>query len=832
MSKQIFCSLDLEGTGLDPAKDAITEVGATLFEVDPMGKIKFGKTFSCLVKPGIPIPPFIQELTGIRERDVADAPVWEDVLPKFKKFVGSHIIVGQNVGFDLGFLSARGLDFAQPFIDTKELAQIFLPEVGHYNLEYLLRYFGVEQKTQHRALADAQFTAELLGRIIGAFHQLSQDVQEKAAGLLAGAKLPYEKLFLPAKTGVLAPVAGRQETLFGAQATEKPQEVELAKDEPDYVLENFSKIAEGQYLVDLSAEGIGGADVRAVLAAWPGSDGVIFSSPNQNVFLENAEWAHHHGWKILDEPGNYFCEERFKILSNLANPSAGLRQFLIKLLIWRFRKPEGKFSELAMSGEEFFYRRLVGCEFGTCAVHEKNSRDGCELSQIHSALREGKKIFTHHAAWLAAAAAMQKFETGIFWDAEALEKAVQRESTRTHSLPGIRWGIKNLFDPESGTGILEKPGADLKKLFERTLNTLDLSFGLMSMALAEEPGFPQRVVNNEMRDGEVFEKIKNAALSFSGEFGELIGEVNKLELAPDAERVKLWLVKYLEEANVFIKEFFDSPRRDTVVWFDFFNRRLKLKSLKARKNIFAQERFRRLAITGLFGTTAVKEYFKRIFDLKDAAELDTAAKSRRTLEIYLPENNRGSRGASSLRLLSGILQKTSGRTLVVFNSQKAVEESYENFLGGSLKGRLFAERVTGHHWKNLESYTARKEAIWFLPARQFLEKLDSLPPTSLLVIVRIPYEVPGVQESFYDPDEVFAEFILPKTAVRLGQMVCRFTNSGETGGDKKIIFLDNRISLDYNEPLLDFLGSKYEVRISEYSPDEDPGFFGAKGNTG
>jgi DNA polymerase III epsilon subunit-like protein len=829
MSKQTFCVLDLEGTGLDPKKDAITEVGAALFEIGKNGEVKFGKTFSSLVKPEIPIPPFIQELTNIREADVKDAPVWETVRPQFKKFVGKHTIVGQNVNFDLSFLAARGLEFSQSFIDTKELAQIFLPEVGRYNLEYLLRYFGVEQKTQHRALADAQATAELLGQIIASFHKLPEKVQKAAAKLLSGSNLPYEKLFSPGKSGTLAASApGRQETLFDS---EKSSAKTALPKSPSELIKNFSGLAEGQYLADLAVEDFSEKNLAGVLSGWPGKGRTVFSAPSQSAFAQNSEHAQSMGWKILDEPANYFCRERFELLFHLPRPAAGLRQFLIKLLIWRHHRPQGKLSDLMLVGEEFFYRQLVCAEAEICSKHKNNSDGECELAQAQAELRAGGKIFTHHSAWLSAAAGVPAdLAHGIFWDAEALEKTIQRANTRTYSLPGIRWGVKNLFDPSDNSGVLGEISATQKKLFERTLNTLDLSFGLMSLALSEEQTFPQRVMDNEFRESEQFEKIKNAGQGFVAELDELLSVVEKIRLAPESEQVKVWLIKYLTQASSFIKEFFAPATPGTAAWFDFFNGRLKLKSLTLRPAAFAPEKFQSLIIAGLFGTAAVKAYFRRVFKLQDAADLDAGEKAKPALEMYLPENRGNARVGGSAKLLAGILRESAGRTLVLFNSQKALEESYETFLSEPFKPRLFAQRVTGHHWKNLESYSARDDAIWFIPSRQFLEKLDDLPPTAQLVVVRIPYETPGVQESFYDPDEVFPEFILPKTAANLGEMVGRFTNSGETGGDKKIIFLDPRISLDYNEPLLDFLSSKYELRISEYSAEDDPELFGAKGN--
>jgi hypothetical protein len=66
-----FTVLDLETTGLSPARDRITEIGA----VKVRGGDVLGE-FHCLVSPGQPIPPAVATLTGITDAVVALRPDW------------------------------------------------------------------------------------------------------------------------------------------------------------------------------------------------------------------------------------------------------------------------------------------------------------------------------------------------------------------------------------------------------------------------------------------------------------------------------------------------------------------------------------------------------------------------------------------------------------------------------------------------------------------------------------------------------------------------------------------------------------------------------------
>ena len=64
-----YVAIDLETTGLDPARDAIIEVGAVTFRGNDVIE-----EFTSLVNPLRDIPPFVSQLTGITDAMVADAP--------------------------------------------------------------------------------------------------------------------------------------------------------------------------------------------------------------------------------------------------------------------------------------------------------------------------------------------------------------------------------------------------------------------------------------------------------------------------------------------------------------------------------------------------------------------------------------------------------------------------------------------------------------------------------------------------------------------------------------------------------------------------------------
>jgi DNA polymerase III subunit epsilon len=168
-----FCVIDLETTGASPTTCGITEIAAARYE----GGECTG-TFTTLVNPGIPIPPQITYLTGITEAMVGPAPTIDSILPALIEFVGTDVIVGHNVRFDLGFLNAALTSrayapFANKVVDTLRLARRLLrDETPNCKLGTLAEAFNLPHRPTHRAMSDVLATADLLHFIF-----------ERAAGL-------------------------------------------------------------------------------------------------------------------------------------------------------------------------------------------------------------------------------------------------------------------------------------------------------------------------------------------------------------------------------------------------------------------------------------------------------------------------------------------------------------------------------------------------------------------------------------------------------------------------------------------------------------------------
>ena len=157
-----YVVFDLETTGFSVTYDRIIQIAAR--------KVLHGQvieTFDYFINPEMPIPAKITELTTITDDMVANAPLIEEILPKFLEFIDGAILVAQNASFDVGHIYAnmerlniKHKEF--PVIDTMQLARNFYhEELKFFNLKSLARYFKIQQEHHHLADDDTRVTTEI-----------------------------------------------------------------------------------------------------------------------------------------------------------------------------------------------------------------------------------------------------------------------------------------------------------------------------------------------------------------------------------------------------------------------------------------------------------------------------------------------------------------------------------------------------------------------------------------------------------------------------------------------------------------------------------------------
>jgi DNA polymerase-3 subunit epsilon/ATP-dependent DNA helicase DinG len=447
---RIFIALDLETTGLDPARDAIIEIGAVKFQDDQVID-----TFQTFINPGRAIPEFIQRLTGISPNQVKRAPPFSAVMDDLESFLEGHAIVGHNISFDLGFLAAHGLTLANPSHDTWDLASVFLPTTNEYSLKYLANLLGAEHTNPHRALDDAQATREvfvsLLRRaseldpgLLAHITQMSNRSRWAMASLLRG---------VGGKTG-----SGKAASAFGltglnleflstrlARPERRRFDAELAHlDEKKITslmdangpfsraftgyehrpeqLEMLSKVTQaiyqGRHLVVEGGTGVGKSMAyllpAAIFAASTGRR-VVISTNTINLQEQLLRKDIPAVIDVLESTGlvqegliqaalmkgrsNYLCLHRWGYLARSENPSVDDARLLGKTAVWLQDTTSGDRSEINLSGRDAFtWSKVSAGDRGWCP----GLRNGgpCFLRNAREKAEQAHIVVVNHALLL------------------------------------------------------------------------------------------------------------------------------------------------------------------------------------------------------------------------------------------------------------------------------------------------------------------------------------------------------------------------------------------------------------------------------------------------
>jgi len=439
-------SLDLETTGLDPSRDAIMEIGAVRFQGD-----RVEDEFKTLVNPGRPVPPFVTQLTGINDAMLAGAPRLSQVLGDLQAFVGDLPVLGHNVGFDLGFLQAKGLFAHNLPLDTYDLASVLLPSAARYGLGSLAGQLGVPVGTTHRALDDARTTRLVMLRLLDRLAELPNWLVDEIARFGADIDWGAGWFFDHALDNSLGeggpseqaasqfPGLTRPGAADGSlNPTDEPQALDVeslasvlepggpfASHFPAYEHRSqqvsmlravATALSEGRHLLVEAGTGTGKSMAYLVPAlTWAAENGrrVVISTNTINLqdqlLLKDVPDLS----QVLDRPfravalkgrGNYLCPRQLATLRRLGPRSADEMRVLAKILVWLVSGGTGDRGEINLlrSAEMMAWSRISaesdGCTMDTCLTEMGGI---CPFYKARHAAESAHVIIVNHALLLA-----------------------------------------------------------------------------------------------------------------------------------------------------------------------------------------------------------------------------------------------------------------------------------------------------------------------------------------------------------------------------------------------------------------------------------------------
>ncbi len=506
-----YVALDLETTGLNPEKDAIIEVGVVKYrDGQPV------EEFDTLINPGRPIPYEITLITGIRNEDVLGKPSFERIAVALERFVGSAVIVGHNISFDLGFLRAKGLFIENQGLDTWELASVLIPARPSYSLGSLAVHFGIPSPSQHRALNDAEVSGRLfeilcehagllpkgvLAEIVRLVHRSNWPLAEvfmdaaRAAGLnrVAASAPPLEQVVpscslfdawqcaepmtlndqsTPVDVEELAAMlqpGGVFADLFPTYE-HRPQQVQML----EAVAEAFNI---GHHLMVEAGTGTGKSVaylLPAIAHAAQNNDRVVISTntinlqdqlfrkdlPDLQRVLERA-WARSEPFRatLLKGRSNYLCTERFESLRSQTSLTNDELRGMVRILCWLTQTQTGDQAELSLplQSDRTVWGQVSaaseGCSLDRC---EREVHGRCYFYRARKAAEAAHVIVVNHALLMADAATQNRvlpeYHRLIVDEAHHLENAVTEQLSFRADRLSLGTWLSALFSPGSGVG--------------------------------------------------------------------------------------------------------------------------------------------------------------------------------------------------------------------------------------------------------------------------------------------------------------------------------------------------------------------------------------------
>ena len=270
----LYAVVDIETTGSFAAANGITEIAIVIHDGN-----KVLNYYQSLVNPRVPIPYFIQRLTGIDNNMVANAPAFEEIAAQVYELLQDKIFVAHNVNFDYSFVKYH-LQNSGFTLDTKKLCTVRLsrkvmPGLNGYSLGKLTQRLGITHGEHHRAGGDALATADLLAMII------EKDSQGVITSMLKGKNseqympphLPVEQLEeLPATPGVyyFYNVAGKPIYIGKAKNIRKRVRSHFSNNKTNRQKQDFlretHRITYKQCATELMAHILESAEIRRL---WP-----------------------------------------------------------------------------------------------------------------------------------------------------------------------------------------------------------------------------------------------------------------------------------------------------------------------------------------------------------------------------------------------------------------------------------------------------------------------------------------------------------------------------------------------------------------------------------
>ena len=621
-----YVALDLETTGLDPARDRVIEVGAVAFTPDrTLG------TLERLVDPQRPLPEAVARLTGITQADLKGAASAESAVKELIDFVGGRQPVGHGARLDLEFLTASGLWRSEAdILDTLDVARILMPAAASHSLPLLATELGFSQPRPHRALDDADATRQLLLRLREDAAALDEGLKESMLALVAPYGWALARFFAESLTAPNPETATSSATRLAGAARagnvpppDDPHEIAamlapegaLAGSLPGYehrepqlqmILAVAQIQARGGTLLVEAGTGTGKslAYLLPSIARAAGHKERVVVSTHTHTLQEQLMTKDLPGlaqlpWSfkacLLKGRSNYLSLRRWR--HYLAEPCENAEElrFKLKVLVWLHTTESGDRSELRLQGREEVLWTHVASDPLDC-VGVRCTAEDCYVHRARAEAEASDLVVVNHALLLADAEVggglLPDYDHLVVDEAHHLEESATQGLRQEVDGPGLESLLDRLASGDSGlleelraqprlgsaSGELERSVALANSARSRVHELFAIATDFVSGHLSDGDRREESVrLVQQLREQETWEGVRlageNAATALTALETALRAAVSESRdwlggEEPDQRVRELEIIRgRLQAALMLIAEAINEPHPNRVYWF-------------------------------------------------------------------------------------------------------------------------------------------------------------------------------------------------------------------------------------------------------------------------
>lgn len=821
MNSMSFVVIDVETTGLTPSQNEIIEIG--------MIKINNGllnETYESFIKPKVKIPHIITRLTGIKDRDVADAPKFIDIVNIIKDFIGDSILIGHNIGFDFAMLNSALIRENLPLltnqtIDTLDVFSIIKPIYPSYKLEYIANNYLNKTDNFHRALNDAKITGEL-------FLNSLNDIKENKELLNIICYIFKES------NSVLGKIF---HTFQGETSSEKYKLNDIIKKSDHKSVPDTSHVEVNRKDLYSRNNIIQNKRINKKINSFLDKDkGVVINTQNGednylSCVIESAVWAKknnqpviisfdEHNQKtpaqirtitrnafkvsIIEKSNNYACLNKINILlKNISkNKNTSKLPDFAALLHWLQITDEGKIDELHKRISAIFEKSIssdsIYCKNKNCRFAEN-----CFISRSKQVAKDSQLVFINHKSLLPILADKNKINMHktIIFDAHKLinfDRSSHVESISTKTIYNISNKLINRKINIYNELSLKMDSSTITQLCEFVTKSIEKYNSANEHLLS---AFEQAIKNNQKTsrknnisnvnivdiiNSSNIEEIKEAINTLSECKSEIQVTNNQIivELKKSDKYNKKTLQKILHHndslnhiAN-YLNSFFLQSKNE-IKWCEFHHnvRRNTLSFYKSNidsnlniRPILENENTAYLSPIINFGNKL--DYFTSKLSLKKHTQLNIKSDFKSRIKYCkLKELKGNSRGIDKSELLNELLIKSKSRLLIISRKKSKIYSIYKGLTHKTNKSIIHS-----HHQfiskKDINSFNANSKAILMSTYDQ-LQSIKYKIDAKCIIILDLPFMDISSPYNYYRISQIrkkqkhwFNSYVLPEAVLK------------------------------------------------------------------